>query len=144
MVIPSSVTSVGESAFENCAALTSVTLGSSIESIGIKAFALCQALTEVVSNIKNPFVLDNSVFPTIVKMIATLYVPEGTMQSYQSTKGWLDFLNIKEGENVGIDLVEVEGTGGDSHWYTLQGMRLNDAPTTRGIFIRNGRKVMVK
>ena len=104
VVIPSSVTSVGESAFENCAALTSVTLGSSIESIGAKAFALCHSLTDVVSNIKKPFVLNKSVFPNIVKMAATLYVPRGTKMAYRATEGWKEFLNIEDGATTSYRL----------------------------------------
>ena len=47
-------------------------------------------------------------------------------------------------ESTGIDLVKDDMPQGDSHWYSLQGMRLNGTPTTPGIYIRNGRKVWVK
>ena len=43
-----------------------------------------------------------------------------------------------------IDLVKDDMPQGNSHWYSLQGTRLNGTPTTPGIYIRNGRKVMVK
>ena len=112
VVIPSSVTSVGESAFENCAALTSVTLGSTIESIGAKAFASCHSLTVVVSNIKKPFVLNNSVFPNIVKMAATLYVPRGTKMAYMATAGWKEFLNIEDGATTSYRLTLTANGGG--------------------------------
>jgi hypothetical protein len=32
----------------------------------------------------------------------------------------------------------------DGAWYTLQGVRLNGAPKQRGIYIRNGKTVVVK
>ena len=41
------VTSIGESAFENCDALTSVTIGNSVTSIGESAFYRCRSLTSV-------------------------------------------------------------------------------------------------
>ncbi len=42
-----SVTSIGESAFFDCYALTSVTIGNSVTSIGAHAFYLCSSLTSV-------------------------------------------------------------------------------------------------
>ena len=32
----------------------------------------------------------------------------------------------------------------DENWYTLQGIRLNSKPKERGVYIVNGRKVMIK
>ena len=32
----------------------------------------------------------------------------------------------------------------DGAWYTLQGVRLNDKPTQRGLYLHNGKKIMVK
>ena len=46
-VIPDSVTSIGEYAFEFCEALTSVTIGGSVTSIGDYAFCHCYFLTSV-------------------------------------------------------------------------------------------------
>ena len=47
-------------------------------------------------------------------------------------------------ESTDIDLVKDDMPQGDSHWYSLQGTRLNGTPTTPGIYFRNGRKVWVK
>ena len=43
--IPDSVTSIGDSAFRDCAGLTNVTIGSGVTSIGAGAFSSCAALT---------------------------------------------------------------------------------------------------
>ena len=48
--IPSSVTSIGVSAFEACRSLTSVTIPSSVTSVGDKAFYDCEALTSATLN----------------------------------------------------------------------------------------------
>ena len=47
VTIGNSVTSIGESAFKNCKSLTSVTIGNSVTSIGKNAFKNCKSLTSV-------------------------------------------------------------------------------------------------
>ena len=47
LVIPNSVTSIGESAFDYCSGLISVTIGNSVTSIGGSAFWRCSSLTSV-------------------------------------------------------------------------------------------------
>ncbi len=47
VVIPNSVTEIGDSAFKDCSALTSVTIPNSVTKIGNSAFKNCSALTSV-------------------------------------------------------------------------------------------------
>ena len=47
LVIPNSVTSIGECAFYNCSSLTSVTIPNSVTSIGGEAFKGCSVLTSI-------------------------------------------------------------------------------------------------
>jgi hypothetical protein len=53
-------------------------------------------------------------------------------------------LKCMDGVTDGIDTVLTDITPLDGHWYNLQGMRLDGSPSTPGIYIRNGRKVMVR
>ena len=47
LVIPNSVTSIGEGAFGGCSSLTSITIPNSVTSIGAEAFGGCSGLTSV-------------------------------------------------------------------------------------------------
>ncbi len=47
-VIPNSITSFGEAAFNGCSGLTSITIPNSVTSIGAAAFASCTGLTSIV------------------------------------------------------------------------------------------------
>ena len=46
--IPNSITSIGDKAFGNCSGLTSCTIGSGVTSIGIESFRDCSGLTSIV------------------------------------------------------------------------------------------------
>ena len=95
ITIPNSVTSIGDRAFQYCSGLTSVTIPNSVTSIDWRAFRGCSGLTSVVSEIEDPFAIDNSVFDGIPSN-ATLIVPKGKKSIYQSTAGWNQFANIAE------------------------------------------------
>lgn len=46
-------------------------------------------------------------------------------------------------ELTGVQKVEIESSE-PGNWYSLQGVRLNARPTQRGIYLNNGKKVLVK
>ena len=76
---------------------------------------------------------------------ATLYVPTGSKAAYQAADYWKDFTNIVEMEFTGIDEVVDEVKGENSKVkdvYDLSGRKVTDP--TKGIYIVNGKKVLLK
>ena len=68
-----------------------------VTSIGKYAFD-SDNLTSVVSYIKEPFEIDETVFDYNCYKSGVLYVPYGTKTKYQSTSGWSRFNEIREME----------------------------------------------
>jgi len=101
VTIPNSVTSIGAHAFYNCNGLTSVTIPYSVTSIEDYAFAYCYSLTEVHSQIAQPFVINANVFRNL-PADATLYVPAGMKETYIDTDGWNVFSSIVEDAPVAV------------------------------------------
>lgn len=109
--LPSTITSIGFLAFEACSNITSITLPYSITSIGERAFQGCDNLELVVSEIINPFVIEENVFTNGQKTI--LRVPKGTKELYQQTSGWKDHFKyvVEEGENIHRLTINATGDG---------------------------------
>ena len=101
VTIPNSVTSIGRYAFSGCSGLTSLTIGNSVTSIGNYAFYRCSGLTSVISKMENPCTIDFECFTDDVFYNSTLYVPQGTTNKYKSTQYWSKFLFIEEGDPSG-------------------------------------------
>jgi uncharacterized repeat protein (TIGR02543 family) len=110
--IPSSVTSISESGFRDCAGLTSVTFPSSVTSIGDGAFASCAGITSVHVKNMNPSAIllgGSGVFYNIATT-CSLYVPTGSKSLYAAAEQWGGF-NIVE-ENGLYAVYTTASTGG--------------------------------
>jgi hypothetical protein len=103
-VIPSSVTCIGNSAFKNCTALTSIVIPSSVTSIGESAFEGCTGITAIdipssVTSIgnaafKNCTGLTSIAIPSSVKKV-------GAYAFEDCTGLTLDSITIADGVDVG-------------------------------------------
>lgn len=78
---------IGNSAFEDCTELTSVTIPNTVTSIGSYAFYECIELVEVVVNPVTPPSLGNYAFygNTSGRKIK---VPAASLQAYRTAPGW--------------------------------------------------------
>ena len=95
VTIHSSITNIGDEAFEGCRSLTSVKIPSSVLSIGKEAFKNCAGLNSITSYITEVFETGKDAFQDIPSS-TTLYVPKGLVSTYQSKKDWNHISNIKE------------------------------------------------
>ncbi len=145
VTIPNSVTSIEDYAFYYCSGLTSVTIGNSVTSIGISAFYYCSGLKEIYVKADTPPSAYSDTFSGVTTNSATLYVPVGSKDAYAAANGWKKFTNIVEMEFTGIDEVVDEVKGENSKVkdvYDLSGRKVTNP--TKGIYIVNGKKVLLK
>ena len=101
VVLPSTLTTIETGAFFGCTNLTSIIIPQDVETIADMAFYNCP-LTSVTCLNPIPPTIGSSTFSCYDT--ATLYVPEGSLEAYQNSLGWQDFLRIKE-----IYLGDVDG-----------------------------------
>ena len=92
--IPSSVTSIGYSAFYGCSGLTSVTIPYSVTSIGRYAFGNCKLLSEVICCATSLPSADGNTFNGSDVEYATLIVPDEAYNAYCTTAPWSNFGTI--------------------------------------------------
>ena len=72
-------------------------------------------------------------------------MPIGSKVKYQAADIWKEFLNIVEDLPTGIVSIDNSQLAIDNDvWYTLNGVRLNGKPTIPGIYIVNGKRVVIK
>ena len=145
VTIPNSVTSIGSSVFSGCTGLTSVTIPNSVTSIGESAFYYCSGLTDIYCHIEKPLTIHSDVFYNVHHKNCTLHVPIGRKVLYKAAAVWNDFLYIVEDLPTGILSIDnSQSTIDNDVWFTLNGVRLNGKPTIPGIYIVNGKRVVVK
>ena len=101
VVIPSTITELGEYAFQNCRDLTSVYVSWSVPNSASSAFSGVD-----ISKI-------------------TLYVPQGTETDYFLADVWGDFGKIVEFDATGIDKVTTSNDAKEFSRYSVNGQRLS-------------------
>ena len=113
--IPEGVTKLNSNTFIYYTDLESVTLPSSITSIGNGAFQYCKNLAKVISNINPPFSIPEDVFSNILSG-SVLQVPFGTKDKYLSVTGWTS--NFSQIQEIGAYTLEITVSGNGSATYS--------------------------
>ena len=94
-IIPNTVTSIGDYAFEGCIGMTSITIPSSVTFIGIKAFSSCGQIEMTVLAENPPVLVDGFGYGVFIyTTISSIYVPCGSLEAYQNAEGWSEFTNF--------------------------------------------------
>ena len=91
IVIPNSVTYIGEMAFEECRLITDIVIPNSISHIGSCAFWACSGCFNVYCYSSNPPLCEDRPFS---KYSCTLHVPATSLASYFTAPDWCNFENI--------------------------------------------------
>jgi hypothetical protein len=100
IMLPETVTSIGENAFYQCGRLAHITLGSNVKTIASNAFYKCISLKEIVCKSATPPVIaDETVFEK-VPTAATLIVPAGSVAAYSQAPYWSGFTNITTTQQI--------------------------------------------
>ena len=88
ITIPNSVTSIGDYAFSGCSDLTSITIPDSVTSIGDYAFFGCSNLTSFYCKPQNPPAIDVYMLSNCHSSLK-IYVPRASVDKYKTA--WSDY-----------------------------------------------------
>ena len=103
VTIPDSVTTIGNYAFYNCGRLSSITIPSSITNIGDSAFNSCQSLNSITCLATTAPTLGTNVFKYLPESGTFTYPCESDYSTWLEQLGWKDTCN----------------QGGQERWVTL-------------------------
>ena len=101
-VIPESIVEITAGAFSELTNLTEITIPAGVEAIAFQTFQGCTGLQSVTMLREEPFAIDESTFTNysgdhdLIYTNATLYVPNGCVETYRATEGWSEFQKIEE------------------------------------------------
>lgn len=141
VTIPNSVTSIEGSAFYHCYELTDITISEGITNIGEWAFAFCSSLQSVKMLSPTPPTASENILEYCPETLV-IYVPIGTKENYDVAP-WNYYRVVEmymEDEPAGIGSLETETR--DLDIYDLNGRKV--LQPTKGVYIINGKKVMIK
>ena len=108
-IIPNSVTTIYDSSFRDCGAMTSITIPPSVTDILWCAFSNCYSLTDVYCQGNVPETDYFAFFDTPVEN-ATLHVPAELLEAYKTTEPWSGFGKIVALSDVMIGDVNGDGS----------------------------------
>ena len=167
VTIPEGVTNIGVLSFKDCIGLTTLIIGPDVKRFGgqvgrrANPFKGCVALESLtvmggvmpdiesgwdkirIIRLFSPTPLKTSKFAEDVYNDAVLYVPEGSLELYQTAEIWKEFKNIQEFDTTGIDNVVTDGC--EAPIYNMKGVRMNCTKKAlpAGMYVQDGTKFVV-
>ena len=137
--IPHGVTTIEMGVFENCVSLKTLDLPKSVRQIGMSAFSGCKLETLCIRGIVDFGVLPSLIFSNMGTK-TELYVQPSEVERYKAVyKGPVYPLpdNMSGISNI------IRPNSNSSELFDLQGRRVSGQPT-RGLYIQNGKKYLIK
>jgi len=112
-IIPNSITSIGNYAFYDCGGLTSIAIPDNVTNIGKAAFSSCDGLTSITVQWEDPSIVTYGTYIFSIDVTqCTLNIPIGTLDAYQASSVWQDFILNETAangiKNVQTDNVQVQ------------------------------------
>jgi len=148
IIIPDNVTEIRRGTFTCCDELKSVTIGKGVKELHKQCFSLCLNLTDVYCLAEEVPVTDSNAFEDTDLSVATLHVPEGSIDNYRNTEPWNQFGSIVALTEEGTGIRSINGdSSSDMLRFSLDGKRLNGPHKGLNIIkTRDGqtRKILVK
>ncbi|OYU82769.1 MAG: hypothetical protein CFE24_14255 [Flavobacterium sp. BFFFF2] len=92
--LPESITYIGYGAFTSCFSATSLIIPSTVTTINSDAFYGCNTLTSVTCNATTPINISSNVFGTLNQSACSLTVPDNSFSAYQGASVWQNFSPI--------------------------------------------------
>ena len=145
VVIGDNVAICGHEAFGASRNLQKVTLPANQAELRRQYIFNCDdGIKEIHCRSSVPYLADESLFNGFVNYDnCILYVPVGTKQSYANAEVWKYFTHIVE-EEVATEILNVCVSSAKGTWYTLQGAKLFGKPRLPGVYIHDGKKMIVR
>ena len=114
--LPESITRIGNSAF-HCCPISSITIPADVTTIDEGAFEDCKSLKSVIMKNSVPVPVEHSTFN--YRSNATLYVPVGSKNAYETANVWKGFkeiveINIKDEDNYIMPTASIACNGGQA------------------------------
>ena len=96
VIMPNTLKYLGFGVFDDCRSLRTIKIPASVTKIESPLLDSNCGVTSIYVQWQEPIEIDDKTFPNGKYLDATLYVPKGTKEIYQSTNGWSNFLKIIE------------------------------------------------
>ena len=148
LVIPETITSINDYAFNGCSKLTSVTIPNSVTSIGTYALSFYDDFTDLYCYAEQVPSTKKYAFSNSICEYATLHVPANSIEAYKNAEQWRNFGNIVAlTDPSGIKSTTATQQPTVVECYTIDGKRINQPQRGLNIIKMNDgttRKVVVK
>ena len=140
--IPNSVTSIEKHAFD-CSSLRSIIIPNSVTKIEEGAFNYQSFGASIICEATTPPSCHGSAFNDYSYFV-NVYVPANSVDQYKAAKEWKKFPNILPIQNEATDINLLRIGDSQTPVYDMNGRKVNDKNLKSGLYIKNGKKVVVK